>query len=457
MTCPTCSHAAHRRGHCAHSLGRDEFFGGLMMCPCQAGARLAIVVSARPSYARVRTLIQALQAQADVTVVVVGSALLERYGSVVDVIRRDCGPVETCWTVVEGETLETTARSTALTLLDVAAVLRRVRPDAVIVHADRHEVLGAAMAARYLELPLIHLQGGEQTGSIDDRVRDAITQLADCHLVSTETAAARVWAMRGHRAVVTGCPSIDVAVAATDGPPVTLEELGGDGADVDLSQPFLVVLQHPVSDHAEDAFIEMGITLMGCELSGLPMVVFWPGNEAGMAGASKAIRMWKPLLPMRTVRNLPPERFLKLLTQAACLVGNSSAGLRECSALGVPVVNIGDRQVRRERAANVVDCATVVHEITEAIRTQSGGRYAPSTLYGDGHGGEKMAAAIMEFVHGTDRRVGVGAWGKHRLGQTDDRLRGGGRGDDGQDAGVSARVGQSGGPASLVVAPVRAK
>lgn len=362
--------------------------------------RLALIVTARPSYARVRTLIKALQTWADVQIVVAGSALLDRYGSVVEVIERECGAVAwKAYSVVEGETLETAARSTGLLLFDLSAAFRHLRPDAVIVHADRHEVLAAAMAARYQELPLIHLQGGEQTGSIDDRVRDAITQLADLHLVSTPAAQARVRAMRGHEAIVTGCPSLDVACEAVEGPAVTLDELGGDGADVDLSQPFLVVLQHPTTDRVSSAFGEMSRTLLACSDVGLPCVVFWPGNEAGMAATSKAIRVHRSFLPMRTVRNLPPERFLRLLMQCACLVGNSSVGIREAGFLGVPVVNLGTRQQDRERSGNVLDPSPFVPEMVAAIQAQvQHGPYERSPLYGDGQSGRRMSDAIQEYM-----------------------------------------------------------
>ena len=360
---------------------------------------VALVITARPSYSRVRTLIPALRERGvTVQVIVAGSALLYRYGSVVDLITQDCGPVERAYTVVEGETHETTAKSTGLVTMDVAAILRRLKPDAVIVHADRHEVLGAAIAARYLELPLIHLQGGEQTGSIDDRVRDAITQLADLHLVSTVTAQHRVRTMREQRAIVTGCPSIDVALEGRQGPPVTFEELGGAGATLDLSQPFLVVLQHPTSDHAGQAFDEMAGTLLAVRETGYQAIVFWPGNEAGTDGASKAIRLAARTWPIRTVRNLPPERFIRLLTHAACLVGSSSAGIRECSALGVPAVNIGTRQAGRERAQNVIDCEDYT-DADDAIRWQvRHGAYPPSMLYGDGTGGVRMAEAIATWL-----------------------------------------------------------
>lgn len=362
---------------------------------------LAIVITARPSYSRLRSLIAALVARGvTVRVLVGGSAVLDRYGSVVDVIESDGLPVAwRGWTVIEGETHETAARSTGLLMVDLASALRVMRPDAVLVHADRHEVLGAAIAARYLELPLIHTQGGEQTGSIDDRVRDAITQLADYHLVSTPAAASRIQRMRGHDAIVTGCPSLDVARQATLLPPVQIDSLPGDGRVLNPSAPFLVVLQHPVTDHADGAYDEMRETLEAVRATQRQALVLWPGDEAGMAGASKAIREAKATMSIRTCRNLPPEIFLRLLMQAECLIGNSSVGIRECSYLGVPVVNIGDRQAHRERAGNVLDVPARAETISAAWawwRTTP--RPERSTLYGDGQSGPRMADAIVRIL-----------------------------------------------------------
>jgi UDP-hydrolysing UDP-N-acetyl-D-glucosamine 2-epimerase len=362
---------------------------------------LAVVVTARPSYARLRSLILALQASINVRLVVAGSALLERYGAVVDLIEADCGPVAwKAYTGVEGETLETSGRSTGLLMADCATAFRALQPDAVLVHADRHEVLGAAAAARMLELPLIHTQGGERTGSVDDRIRDAITQLADYHLVSTPAAKARIRQMRGHDAIVTGCPSLDVARSAATLPAVDVTRLPGDGRALKASEPFLVVLQHPTTDHAAAAHDEMATTLEAVAQVGIPAVVLWPGDEAGMAGASKAIRERRR--NFRTMRNLPPETFLRLLTQSVGIVGNSSVGIRECSYLGVPAVNIGDRQANRERAGNVVDVPVWdVGAIQQAIEAHLWhGPALPSQLYGDGRSGPRMAAAVRQILGG---------------------------------------------------------
>jgi UDP-hydrolysing UDP-N-acetyl-D-glucosamine 2-epimerase len=359
--------------------------------------RIAIVVTARPSYAKVQTVIGALVKRgAEVHILACASALLERYGRVVDVMRKDWPdvPIEEVWSTYEGATLLTSAKETGALLSELASIVRNLQPAAVVVCADRHEVLAGAQAARYLHLPLLHMQGGERSGSVDDRVRDAITQLADIHCVCTPRAAMRVYGLTGSDQItVTGCPSIDIAKAARDTEPVTAHELGGAGEPIDLSKPFIVVLQHPVTDEMADAAHQMQVTLDAVREHQLPALVLWPGQDAGHDAMAKVIRMTDGI---HTVRNLPPARFLKLLTQCSALIGNSSAGIREASYLGTPVINIGSRQTGRERGPNVRDVPSGDPLATiRAIYDQvTHGPFKSSTLYGKGDSGERIAEVL---------------------------------------------------------------
>lgn len=364
---------------------------------------IAVVLTARPSWAKLQPVVLALLARGvDVQVIACASALLERYGRVVDVVRQEFPnvPIEECWTTIEGANLVTSAKETGALLVELGAVLSRLSPRAVLCCADRHEVLAVAQAASYLHLPLLHLQGGERTGSIDDKVRDAISHLASHHFVATEQAKFRVYSLigRADRIWNVGCPSIDEANAALSEPPVTTEELGGAGAPIDLTQPFVTVLFHPVTGEWMDAGDQMYVVLES--MPDTQILVFWPGEDAGADAMSKEIRRYQD--EVHTVRSLPPRRFLRLLTQTACLVGNSSAGIREASFLGTPVVNIGSRQQGRERAANVLNAD---HRLTidKAVALQiSHGAYPSSTLYGTGHAAEQIAEVVCDHF-GSDR------------------------------------------------------
>lgn len=379
--------------------------------------RVAVVVSARPSWAKLATVCDAVVARGlDLQVVCCASALLERYGRVASVIAQKFAVAEEVYSVYEGETLETSAKETGALCSALASCFQRLKPDVVIVCADRHEVLAIAQAAAYLHITLCHLQGGEASGSIDSKVRHSITQLADIHCVSTQRAAMRVYGLTGSDHIHhTGCPSMDLAKQAVSDPAVTSDELGGAGAPIDLTQPFVIVLQHPVTSEAASAGEQMEATLSALGyIRGtrhVQVLALWPGEDAGASAISKVLRRMSWL---HTVRNLPPQRFLRLLTQSACLIGNSSAGIREASYLGVPVVNLGSRQQGRERGPNVID----VHQWSElqiqaAMERQlDHGPYPKSSLYGKGDAGERIAnvlVGVRDATEGTRLLPGVRA------------------------------------------------
>lgn len=375
--------------------------------------RVCIVVTARPSWAKLEPICRALKARPDVELQIVAcaSALLERYGNVSQVIEAQGYEItERVWSTYEGANLLTSALETGALIAQLSPVLSRLSPSVVVVCADRHEVLAAAQAAAYSHISVAHVQGGEKSGSIDDKVRDAITALADLHFPCTELAALRVNCLTGayDRIYNFGCSSIDVAKQAQSEPPVTMKEMGGAWADIDLGGRFGLILLHPVTDEAQYAHAQMWATLVGSERLG-QRVVFWPGQDAGAEGASKAIREYQERYgTLHTVRNMPPNRFLKLITQASVLIGNSSCGIRESAFLGVPVVDIGNRQRGRERASNVVWAPHDAAQIASAIERQiAHGRYPSSPLYGVGDSGTRIAdiLATVSGVSGASRDV----------------------------------------------------
>lgn len=363
--------------------------------------RVAVVVSARPSYARIKTALDSLMARnIDVDVVCIASALLERYGAVAKQIRQDGFVVD--WVShcqVEGDDPVVQARTMALATMDLSTYFAQTNPHCVVTIADRYETLATAVAASYQHIPLVHVQGGEVTGSIDDKVRHAITQLADLHLVSGEDAAQRVRRMRPDAdVVITGCPSLDLAVTVDSTP---IAHLPGHGAEIDLSQPFVLALFHPVTDEASSAGKQTRELLRALEQVKLPTVFFWPNVDAGSERIAKVLRTWKPSIPVHFVRQVPPADFIRLMRQCAVMVGNSSAGIREGAILGTPVVNIGSRQRGRARGPNVMDVPVEALAIVRAVNAwQERERPASSHLYGDGTGGLRVADAIVSWLTG---------------------------------------------------------
>jgi UDP-hydrolysing UDP-N-acetyl-D-glucosamine 2-epimerase len=378
--------------------------------------KICAVVTARPSYARIRTALEAIRAHPDLELqlVIAASALLDRYGNAVNVIEGEGFRIDRqVYMVLEGENLVTSAKSTGFGLAELATVFDSLRPDAVITVADRYETMATAVAAAYMNIPLVHVQGGEVTGSIDEKVRHAITKLADIHLVCTAQAGERVIRMgeRPEAVFVTGCPSIDLAKQAISGGAVRPhgEAYGGVGAHVDLTEDYIVVLQHPVTTEYEASREHIEETLHAIADSGMQTLWFWPNVDAGSDGTSKGIRAFreKNSLPkVHFLKNLPPEEFVRLVYNSRCLVGNSSMAIRECSYLGVPAVNIGNRQADRERGPNVVDVGYDRNEILAAIRRQvARGRVESDDLYGEGDAGKRMAAILAEVPLTVEKRI----------------------------------------------------
>lgn len=368
--------------------------------------KICVVITARPSYSRIKTALQAIKEhpQLELQLVVAGSALLERYGTAVEYIEKDGFTIyEKVFMVLEGENPMAMAKTTGIGVMELATVFYNLKPDAVVTIADRFETIATSIAASFQNIPLVHIQGGEVTGNIDEKVRHANTKLADLHLVASEDARERVIKMGENPAVVinTGCPSIDLAQEVLLNPALDfnpIEKYGGVGNNIDYKNDYLIVMQHPVTNEYQSAKLDVLKTLQAVDELGIPAFWFWPNVDSGSDGTSNGIRTYRELNHPQQIhffKNMEPSDFLKLLKNSKGLVGNSSVGIRECSFLGVPVVNIGSRQNRRLRGLNVYDVPYNKDAIKKAIRIHlNGNQVQQETLYGDGNSGNRIAEIL---------------------------------------------------------------
>lgn len=372
---------------------------------------VCVVVTARPSYSRIKSALVELKKYPDINlqIVAAASAVLDSYGKVVNQIEADGFEVASCvYNVVSGENLNVAAKTTGLGIIELATVFDNIKPDYVVSIADRFETMATAIAASYMNIPLIHIQGGEVTGNIDEKVRHAITKLADVHLVSTDLARERVIKMGENpdRVIVTGCPSIDIAgevKANYDSLKFDpISRYNGVGKLLNNRENYIVVMLHPLTTDIKNARKQTEILLKTVEAFGKQVYWFWPNVDAGADGVSKAIRVHRESTPDSNIyffKNMSPTDFLVLLMGSECIIGNSSVAIRECSYLGVPAINIGDRQIGRERGKNVIDVKEFdTEKITEAYQNVLvSERPESDELYGRGDAGVRIAKAIAEL------------------------------------------------------------
>lgn len=366
---------------------------------------VCVVVGSRANYSSIKSAMRAIQRHPDLQlkVVCMASAILDRYGNVAALIERDGFQINAqLHVLLEGETPATMAKSTGIGLIELPSVFDRLKPDYIITVGDRFETMATTLAAAYMNIPIAHTMGGEVTGTIDESIRHAVTKFAHIHFPASQDAADRI-AKLGERTDMifrVGCPRIDLVaeILASDGGHPAMDGglfMTGVGAPLDLDKPFAIVSQHPVTTEYGEGERQVSTTLEAVRRNGLQAIVLWPNADAGSEDIARGMRKWREkgmADGMHFFKNLPIDTYVKLMARAACLVGNSSSGIREGAYIGTPVVNIGSRQDSRERGSNVVDVDHNADAISDAIAQQSQhGRYSMQDIYGDGKAGTRIA------------------------------------------------------------------
>lgn len=348
-------------------------------------------------------MLAAIKARSDLElqIVVGGSAIVEPFGNVEPLLAADGYRVAARILMnLGGGTTTAMAKTAGLAALEFSTILENLSPDLVVVRGDRYEMLPMAMAAVYMNIPVVHLEGGDLTGAIDDSVRHAITKLAHLHLVSTPEAKQRVIQMgeQADSVFLVGAPELEVVEKNSFKVSKELINYLGVGDVIDLKKPFLLVMQHPVTTEVESARAQIEETLEAVRVLGLPTIWFWPNADAGTDHVSKGIRAFRERhnpAHIRFLKYLPAEQFLGLLKKATCLIGNSSAGIKEAGFLGVPVVNIGTRQNGRYRGSHVRDVAHDSKKIISAVKEQIAIGHYPSDRYFFKANSSRLIARIL--------------------------------------------------------------
>jgi UDP-hydrolysing UDP-N-acetyl-D-glucosamine 2-epimerase len=337
--------------------------------------------------------------------VVMASALSDRYGTAVDYIEKDGFEIsDKLYTLLEGADIKSAPKTTALGILELTTLFDRIKPDIVVTIADRYETIATAIVASFMNITLVHIQGGEVTGNIDEKVRHSITKLADYHMVASQDAAERVKKMGEipDNIFVTGCPSIDLAIGIKELDFNPYQKYGGVGSVDDYtSKGYIIVMQHPVTNEIGDAIKQIEETIRAVNTLNIPILWFWPNVDSGSDLISKTLRVYRENGDFKHVhffKNMEPIDFLKLLKSAICIIGNSSVGIRESSFLGTYAINIGTRQNRRERAPNVIDVDYDHMQIESAVKKIINSNPPKSSnIYGDGFAGKRIAEIIEKI------------------------------------------------------------
>ena len=369
--------------------------------------KICVVINNRANYARIQSfLIHANKSKkVELKIILAGSSHLFKYGDISDIVKKDKLKISLkLHTVVEGNDPSCMVKTTSNLMNELTTAFENIKPDIVVVIADRHENLAVAIAASYMNITLAHIQGGEVTGSIDETVRHAITKLSHIHFPSTSRAKKFLLNLGERKNTIfkTGCPSLDIIRKSNKKIDRKFHYRNSYvGTKINFFKDYIVCLMHPVTTEFKENKIYIKELIESIRLlrQKIQIVILWPNVDSGTDFISKSIRMLlseKKKNNIAAYKNFSPEDYIKLIFNSKCLVGNSSSGIRESSYLGLPSVNIGSRQINRERGLNVIDVRNNSKEILSAVLTQLKiKRYPKSFLYGDGYAGKRILTYLL--------------------------------------------------------------
>jgi UDP-hydrolysing UDP-N-acetyl-D-glucosamine 2-epimerase len=353
----------------------------------------------------------AARPELELQVVCAGTMVLEPFDQPIKVVRDDGFTIdgEIC-IELEGSTPATMAKSVRFDVVKFASELQRLKPHYVLLIGDRYEALAAAIAAAYMNIPIVHLQGGEVSGSIDESARHAISKFSHYHYPSTRRSADYLIRMGEPESILgTGCPPSDIARTIDRKLTSDVVNARGAGAVMDVAEPFLLVVFHPTTTEYGGERRQMEALLGALEQFAMPTVLLWPNIDASSDHISKAVRSFRVLSDapwLRTITNLSPENYLRVLGKTACAVGNSSSFVRDAGYFGTPIVLVGSRQDGREHDRHLTHVPPESSAILAALKRQlAHGRYEPSTLYGDGHVSARIAEHLVTIVPYLQKRL----------------------------------------------------
>tara|TARA_B100002052_G_scaffold238237_1_gene222022 strand:- start:28268 stop:29434 length:1167 start_codon:yes stop_codon:yes gene_type:complete len=370
--------------------------------------KICVFVGSRANYSSIKSVMNSIKnhKNLELQVVIGSSSVLERYGKVEDLIIKDGFKIDyKFYNIVEGENPLTMAKSTGLGIIEFSTILDNLNSDFLIVVGDRFEMMSVTIAAAYMNIRIAHTMGGEVTGTIDESIRHAITKFSHLHFTASSDAYERVVKLGEDPKYVfnTGCPRMDLVKEElkNDSIPILsdfFKNNKGVGSNVfDFSKPFLLVSQHPVTTEYKNNRNNFQKTLNAINKLNIQTIMLWPNIDAGSDKISKSIRSFRENNPdsnkwLTVFKNLPIKVYIHLMNTTACLIGNSSSGIREGATIGTPVVNIGTRQNQRQMGGNVINSGYNDDEILNSIKRQLGnGKHPPSDIYGSGNAGNTIA------------------------------------------------------------------
>ncbi len=330
--------------------------------------KIAYISGTRADFGLETPLLEAIEEskELELQLFATGMHLLPEFGETVRIVRQKFPNVKIINVHIDNKNKDGMADFAAELLPRIVRQFKENRPDLVLVHGDRIEMLCSAVASLYLGIPVVHVQGGDKTTTVDDSVRHAITKLSHLHFPATEQSAKRIRMMGEEewRIQVVGTMGVDALLRVNT---LSREDLCRK-LNLSFNSKIILVVLHPISEEINKAGKQMQIVLNTIKRFKLQTVIIYPNTDPGSDQIIEIINQEKDNPQFRIFKNLDFDIFVSLAKEADVWVGNSSAGVVESASFKTPVINVGSRQEGRERGNNVIDVGYDEEEIYKGIK-----------------------------------------------------------------------------------------
>ena len=366
--------------------------------------KIAVLTGSRSEYGLLKPILKKIlvSQQLELNLIVTGMHLSFEHGHTVDEIEKDGFPIRSSVDMLlVGDSPAVTAKSIGIGMIGMTQTLTEIKPDLLMVLGDRSEALVGALSAAIMQIPVTHIHGGELTrGCIDDSLRHCITKLSHLHFAPTLKSAERILAMGEEpwRVHVVGAPGLDSIIGMS----FLSREIIFKRFNLDINKKLILVVYHPETIGEHDHYKEMKIVLEAVKSLNEQAVIVYPNSDAGYSAVIRAINEYKEHAQFYWYPSLSQQDYLNLMKESSLMIGNSSSGIIEAPSFYIPVINIGQRQLERERALNIIDVSYDYEAIVTAMHKAESDRFIRSAKksvnpYGNGNASIKIIN-ILESI-----------------------------------------------------------
>ena len=322
---------------------------------------ICVTLTNRTNYSKLKTVLLELKKNSEINlkIIVSSTILLDRYGKGFEDLMNDGFTVDRkidC--VLLNDSHEAMTKTVGLSIIEHSSYFSSSKPDLVLIVGDRFDMLAPAVAASMMNIPIAHIQGGELSGTIDNVVRDVITRFASLHFVATEMSAKNLLSFGVNEDTIYdyGCPAVEYVSNINVGKHFDINKLQKTFKrviDIEAFEKYFLIMIHPDTTNKHD--VDMDAIMRVVDKFKLKAFIFYPNVDANNSEIIATISEYKNNNNYYMIRHMPLESFTHTMAHCCCMISNSSAGIRESSSFGVPMINVGHRQIDRERNENIID------------------------------------------------------------------------------------------------------